>query len=239
MRKNKVYVAVSLLALLAMLLPAKLIFARTEAPEANRVEDDGIEASVLSESRDKSPESEGDRVKIDDRQIDDSQTGSVKQEDDGDKVETGTLKEEKDGENEAEMHRSAVSSFVENLLEVADKNKDGVGEDVRVIAKEEDDAEENVSKAVEEVKGRSSLKTFLIGTDYKNIGMIRSEMAKTQNRLDKLNGLLEKMSTSTGATTTLEQIQNLTETQTKLEDFLQENENKFSLFGWFVKLFNR
>ena len=153
-----------------------------------------------------------------------------------DEMRTGTIK---GNEGEAEAHRSTVASFVKNLLEVADRNKTGIGEQVRVVAIEENEAKDKVAEAVKTVDSRNWLKTFLVGADYKNIGMIRSEMVKTQSRIDQLSRLLKTMSTSTGSVTTSEQINLLTQEQTKLENFLKTNESKFSLFGWFAKLFNR
>ncbi len=50
---------------------------------------------------------------------------------------------------------------------------------------------------------------------------------------------MKTMPSSTLTASTTEQLQSLTQAQTKLEDFLKANENKFSLFGWFVKLFNK
>jgi len=35
------------------------------------------------------------------------------------------------------------------------------------------------------------------------------------------------------------QIQTLEQEQTKIEDFIESQEGKFSLFGWLLKLFNR
>jgi len=209
MKKNKLYIVVSFLALAVMILPAKSIFAKAETSGRERDDRNEIE------------------------------TGTLKRNDDDDEARTGTMKRDDREENEAETHRSAVAAFVQNLLKVADRNKGGIGEQVRVVAKEQEEAQATTSKAIAEVEGRSWLKTFLLGTDYRNLGMIRSEMVKTQSRIDKLNRLLETMTTSTGATTTAEQIQNLTQAQTKLEDFLKQNESKFSLFGWFVKLFNK
>ncbi len=153
---------------------------------------------------------------------------------------TGTaIRDDNEGENESEARRSTVSTFVKSLLDVAERNNGGIGEQVRVVAREQAESETTTSQAIAEVEGRNSFKTFLIGTDYKNLGMIRSEMVKTSSRIDWLNRLLERMTTSTGATTTLSEIQSLTQAQTKLEDFLKQNESKFSLFGWFVKLFNK
>ncbi len=199
MKINKIYTAVSFLAMLTLLLPGKSIFAKAEE---------------ASSSRDRARNNE---------------------------AETGTMKRDYDEEkeNESEAHRSAVASFVKSLLEVADRNKGGIGEQVRVVAREEEESEATTSKAIAEVEGRSWLKTFLIGTDYKNLGMIRSEMVKTQSRIDQLSRLLETMATSADSVTTTEQIRILTEAQTKLEDFLKQNESKFSLFGWFVKWFNK
>ena len=199
MKINKIYTAVSFLAMLTLLLPGKSIFAKAEE---------------ASSSRDRARNNE---------------------------AETGTMKRDYDEEkeNESEAHRSAVASFVKSLLEVADRNKGDIGEQVRVVAREEEESEATTSKAIAEVEGRSWLKTFLIGTDYKNLGMIRSEMVKTQSRIDQLSRLLETMATSADSVTTTEQIRILTEAQTKLEDFLKQNESKFSLFGWFVKWFNK
>jgi len=138
----------------------------------------------------------------------------------------------------ADIHRSTVSIFVKNLLDVANETGDGIGDEVRVIAQEQNDAKEKVSSAIDAIESRGGFKAFLIGTDYKNIGMIRSEMVKTQASIDKLNRAIEKMPTSTVATTSQE-ILNLTQEQERLNNFIKQNESKFSLFGWFAKLFNK
>lgn len=144
-----------------------------------------------------------------------------------------------EGQNNADSHRSAVSTFVQNLLKVADKVGNGIGDEVRVVAQEQYNSTETVSAAIEAVENRNSVKTFLIGTDYKNIGMIRSEMVKTQARIEQLTRTMEKMKSPSDTASTTVQIQNLTQEQTRLNNFIQQNENKFSLFGWFVKLFNK
>lgn len=260
MCKNKIYTAVSFLVMLAILLPGKSIFARAETSTRERGENDEVRTGTVrqddDEDRGESDEVRTGTVKRDNEdrgESDEVRTGTLKRNDndrddkartgtserkDEDENSTGTAKGE-NGEDEAGEHRSAVASFVKGLLEVADRNMSGIGEEVREVAREQGESEATTTKAIVEVKNRGWLKTFLLGTDYKNLGKIRSEIVKTQNRLNKLNGLLEAMTTSTGATTTMEQIQGLTQAQTKLEAFLKANESKFSLFGWFVKLFNR
>jgi hypothetical protein len=133
---------------------------------------------------------------------------------------------------------SAVSTYVQGLLD-SENREGGIGSQVRVIAKEQNDSEASTSAAMTKVESRSSFKTFLIGTDYKNIGALRSELVKTKSRLEKLQGLL---STETDAQAKVEleaEIKSLTESQTKLETFIKTNESKFSLFGWLVRAFSK
>ncbi|EKD43297.1 MAG: hypothetical protein ACD_72C00358G0008 [uncultured bacterium] len=51
--------------------------------------------------------------------------------------------------------------------------------------------------------------------------------------------MLDKAASSTISTSTTEQLQVLKQAEEKLTKFVTENENKFSLFGWFVRLFNK
>lgn len=138
-----------------------------------------------------------------------------------------------------EEHRSTVSTFVQSLLNVADREQGGIGDQVRAIATEQNDSKDNVANAIDKIKNRNELKTFFIGTDYKNVGQLRKEMVKTQNQIDKLNILLSQTTNADDQVTLLAQIQVLEQQQQKINDFLKINENKFSLFGWFVRLFNK
>ena len=136
-------------------------------------------------------------------------------------------------------HRSTVSTFVQTLLNVADKEQGGIGEQVRVVAQAQNETKGKVADGIDKIQNRSKVKTFLIGTDYKNIGQLRSEMVKTRNQIDWLKRLLDKTTSEESKTALQGQIQALEQEQQKIEDFLKANESKFSLFGWFVKLFNK
>lgn len=140
------------------------------------------------------------------------------------------------GQINAEQHRSAVSTFVQSLLQVADK-EEGIGEQVRAIAQQQNQSADKTVQAMEKVQTRNKIKTFLIGADYKNLGALRSEIAKTQNRLEQLNRLVDSAKNEEDKTELQKQIQTLEQEQQKIESFVKDNESKFSLFGWFVKLF--
>lgn len=98
---------------------------------------------------------------------------------------------------------------------------------------------DNWENKVEKLENRSKFKTFLIGTDYKTVGALRSEMVQTRNEIEKINKLVSDLATSTMKENLLAQLKALEETQTKIEQLVTTNENKFSLFGWLVKLFQK
>ena len=138
----------------------------------------------------------------------------------------------------AQIHRSAVANFVQNLLQVADR-EGGIEKQVRVIAQQQNQSASSTASAIENVQARSKIKTFLIGTDYKNLEALRSEIVQTQNRLKQLNRLAENTQNEADKTEIQNQIQVLEQEQTKIENFIKTQESKFSLFGWLVKLFNK
>jgi len=141
------------------------------------------------------------------------------------------------GQINAEQHRSAVASFVQSLLDVADR-EEGIGQQVRVIAQQQNQSASTTIQATEKVQTRSEIKTFFFGSDYKNLGILRSEIAQTKNRLEQLNRIMENVQNEGDKTELQNQVQVLEQEQVKIESFIKAEEGKFSLFGWFVKLFN-
>jgi len=142
------------------------------------------------------------------------------------------------GQINAEAHRSTVANFVQGLLIVADR-EGGIGEQVRVIAQQQNQSASTTIQSMEKVQTRNKIKTFLIGSDYKNLGALRSEMVQTRNRLEQLNRVMENVQNEGDKTELQNQIQTLEQEQTKIENFIKVQEGKFSLFGWLVKMFNK
>lgn len=211
MKCNKVGVIVTTMAVLFMVMPSAAAFAENQKPEDN--------TNINRESEQSSTSSENNK------DVTSNDQGNV----------TSST-----GQRISDEHRSSVSNFVQNLLKTADENQGGIGEEVRKIANEEDASATTTTEAIKKIEDRSSFKTFLIGTDYKNIGVIRSQIAKTQAHIDQLSRLLDQTTaTSTVASSTTQQLQTLKQAEDKLTNFISENENKFSLFGWFVKLFSK
>lgn len=151
---------------------------------------------------------------------------------------TSTPAQPNQGQITAQIHRSAVAKFVQNLLQVADR-EGGIGEQVRTIAKQQNQSVTSTVSIIEKVQTRNKVKTFLIGSDYKNLGALRSEIVQTRNRLEQLNRLIENAQATTTQAEIQGQVQTLEQEQTKIENFIKTQESKFSLFGWLVKLFNK
>ena len=143
------------------------------------------------------------------------------------------------GQVNARQHRSVVANFVQSLLSIASSTDGGIGQQVRVIAQQQNDSDATTSQAVEKVQSRSKIATFLFGSDYKNLGKLRSEMVTTKNRINQLNNLLSNIPNASDTAEIQAQIQTLEQEQTKIEDFIKSKESTFSLFGWLVKMFNK
>ena len=141
------------------------------------------------------------------------------------------------GQVTAQEHQSAVANFVQTLLKTADREKGGIGEQVRLVVQEQNQAEASTTEAITKVENRSKIKTFLLGSDYKNLGALRSQMVQTRNNIRQLNNFMTQTKNASSTAELQLQVQTLEQEQTKIEDFIKAQEGKFSLFGWLVKLF--
>ncbi len=181
----------------------------------------------------------GDEVKID---ASVKASSSENEENDNEKDSTSTEREDAEvhGTSSAsktgEEHRSAVATFVQGLLSIANREP-GIGSQVRVIAEEQNDSASTTADAIVKVENRDKLSTFLFGTDYKNTGVIRSELAKTENRIEKLQALASSTVSVSDKVQIEADITALKAEQVKLDAFVMAHESEFSLFGWFVKIF--
>ncbi|MFA6227101.1 MAG: hypothetical protein WC631_01295 [Candidatus Paceibacterota bacterium] len=137
-----------------------------------------------------------------------------------------------------EQHRSRVADFAEELEKIDDKD-DAVENEIKTIAREEKDTSERVKEKMDKVEKRNGFKIFLIGSDYKNLGALRSELVSTENRLNRLNKALAKTTSSSTQAELQTQIDELTTIKTEADSFVKDNESKFSLLGWLVRMFNR
>lgn len=136
------------------------------------------------------------------------------------------------------MHSSIVSHVVNELNKIAERDG-GIGKELKDVAKEQNELKEKTVEAVKKIENRSGLKTFFMGTDYKNLGMLRSVTVTIDNHINRLMRAKERAINPATVADVEEEILLLQAEKTSLETFIKDNEDKFSIFGWFVKLFNK
>lgn len=157
-------------------------------------------------------------------------TSTVAKEKNDDRDNATSTNEKNDNE------KSVVSTFVQALLNVADR-EGGIGEEVRDIANKQNDSSTTTVKAMVKVDERGSIKELFFGSDYKNLGVIRSELATTTNNIARLKSLVDQTNNAADRAELNIQIQSLEAEQAKTEAYVTDHENIFSFFGWFTKLF--
>lgn len=138
----------------------------------------------------------------------------------------------------ASEHRSAVASFVQNLLDVADRQAlGGIGDQVREIAKQQNDSEAKVTPDLEKVKNKNQIRKFFFGTDFGTTKEIKKEMQDAIKRLNELEKIKGEASNPEDKAALEAQIKNFQEEINKVLAEVKAEEGKFSLFGWAKKLF--
>ncbi len=228
MKKIKSILGLVLLAAF-VLVPASAVLA-----DNNDGEDNGS-SSVSRDSRDSNEDSNksdelSSSTKDDSEDKLNEETSSTESED------QEINKNDDEDSRLSEDHGNRVSEFAKKLLELGKKDRK-IKNEVEDIAKESLDSSTSTVEAIKKENERSAWKTFLIGSDYKNLGKIRSELAKTDNLVEKLNVLASSTADASIKVQLDEQIKSLQDAQAKVKAFVVANESKFSLFGWFAKIF--
>lgn len=142
----------------------------------------------------------------------------------------------KEGAGKAAEHRSEVSKVVMDLKELAGRDFD-IGEEVGEVAKQQEDANEESTEAMEAVESRGGFRTFLFGTDYKNIGVLRSTLVTTEHSINRLEKAMERATVASVKVNLQTQIDALKATKEEAEAFIDEHEDQLSLLGWLFKYF--
>lgn len=142
------------------------------------------------------------------------------------------------GNVNAEEHRSAVASFVQSLRATADRDT-GIGAEVSAVAQSQEASGTATADAMARIEKRSGVMSFLFGTDWKIIGSLRSEIAKAKSDRDRLEATLDNTTDASVRADLEAAIDALDTRQNEIASFVAEHESKFSIFGWFFRLFAR
>ncbi|MFH1744766.1 MAG: hypothetical protein ABH881_01205 [bacterium] len=138
----------------------------------------------------------------------------------------------------ANEYRSEVADFVQNLLDVADRQElGGIGEQVREIARQQNASEDMVTPDLERIKNKNKIRKFFFGTDFGKTREIKKEMQEAQKRLRELERVGDDIDNSVDKAEIEAQIKNFQENINEVLEEVGVEEGKFSLFGWMKKIF--
>jgi hypothetical protein len=131
---------------------------------------------------------------------------------------------------------SNVAKKVEELL-ISEGTQDGIGEQVKQIAQEQKQSQDQTQIELGKVDQRGGALKFLIGPDYKALKNMQKQMEQNRLRIQQLEQLQNELVNQGEAVIVQEMIKALTEQNTALQDRINLEEKSGSLFGWFFKLF--
>lgn len=132
-------------------------------------------------------------------------------------------------------HMSIVAQKVQELLQI--RTKGGIGDQVREIAREQNQAQDQIQVHLGEVEAKGNLVKFLFGPDYKAIKNLKQLLEQNQLRIQSLQQLMTQVTNEADETSVQETIEALTLENTSLQEVISAQEEIKSLFGWLAKLF--
>jgi hypothetical protein len=145
-------------------------------------------------------------------------------------------KQEKAGMVNAQERKSQVAKAVQEMLQVADR-VGGIGEQVRVIAQNQNQNQEQLEEKLLKVQNRNQLVRFLIGPDYNEINSAKKLLEQNQEQINQLNQIKNQLINQEDQQVLMEQVQTLNQANLEIENSLNTSQNTFSLLGWMFKFF--
>ena len=171
-------------------------------------------------------------------QGEDSQLQVKTQEETGLSTGSGTTKNESPRNDIAEEKMSGVANQVEELI-VNQTINGGIGEQVKQIATEEKQTQEQVEAQLNQVENRKGLLKFLIGPDYKVLKTMEKQIEENQLRIDQLTQLKTQLTNQSEITMLEETIQAMIDQKTQLQETVTSETQTKSVLGWLFKYFAR
>ncbi|OGI27945.1 MAG: hypothetical protein A2359_00205 [Candidatus Moranbacteria bacterium RIFOXYB1_FULL_43_19] len=144
------------------------------------------------------------------------------------------------GRTNAQIHKEKTQAVIRNLEQVATEEESAgnteISTEVEQVAAGEEQVQEPTTEAIEQVEKRGKLKTLLFGTDYKNLGQLRSNLVHNRNQIRKLTRTMAQIQATGGDVTALQtQLTTLMQERERIKEVITANETSFSLLGWVMK----
>lgn len=142
----------------------------------------------------------------------------------------------------SQKFKKNMDNFVTSLEDVSDTEEQigntETSQEVQEVADSQEEETENVADAIGAVESRPKWKILLLGSDYKNLGKLRSSLVHVQNDIRKLSRNTDAVVDPSSETVLQAQLTALTAERNRIIDVIVDNKEQFSLLGWVVKLFS-
>ena len=132
---------------------------------------------------------------------------------------------------------SEVAKQVQLLLQT--RTTGGIGEQVRLIAQEQNQAQIEIQGQINKLDSKSKFAKFLTGTNYGAIKNLKQQLEQNQLRIREMEQLQNQLSNQGDITQIAETIQALIQENTSLQERIVAEEKTFGLLGWLFRLFAR
>lgn len=109
---------------------------------------------------------------------------------------------------------------------------------LRTMINQRTQEEERTETAINKIENRGKIRSFLFGTDYKNLGELRSAMVQNRNQIRKLIQMMGQVQSGESESAIKAQIAILLQERINLKSIIQSAEDQSSLFGWMLKIVN-
>jgi hypothetical protein len=131
---------------------------------------------------------------------------------------------------------SEVANRVEEMLNARIENQ-GIGQQVREIARVQNQTQERIENQLQKIEKRSGLVKKIIGPDFKAIKNMEQLVVENQERIDELKNLSSQLNEEESLEIE-EMIVSLEEQNLSLKEKISQERESTSLFGWLFKIFS-
>ena len=138
----------------------------------------------------------------------------------------------------AEEHMSDVAKVVQQLLSTKEATSGGIGSQVRVVAQEQNQAQQQINEHYQQMESRHGVVKAIIGPDYSAIKDLNQQLTRSEARVSQLLQFKNQI-TDTEVQQQIQQTVNAINQQaTTIQGKIIDAESGFSAFGWLFKLFS-
>ena len=223
---------------LIFILPAFLVLGLAAPVLASNSESGTQIGQQIQKQTVASPSSTGNQVQ---------NMNQVKTQNEGEnsQLKVSTQEQEDLGENQDDGLENRNQNAIENMSKVATqvqqllqmKTSGGIGEQVRQIAQEQNQAQTQTQDQINKLESRKGIAKSLLGPDYGAIKSLKTLLEQNQLRIQQLEQLKNQLSNSGDIAMVQETIQALVQENTSLQELINTEEQTRSFFGWLFRMF--